>query len=60
MQKGCFGLTGRCHKKFRDQQPGYLGVFVEVNLGSPGSVKGEGIGQWVLGVYGVRPEKEGI
>ena len=32
---------------------GYLGVFVEVNVGSPGSVKGEGIGQGVLGVYGV-------
>ena len=44
---------------FRDQQPGYLGVFVDVDLGSPGSVKGEGIGQGVLGVYGVQASKEG-
>ena len=58
MQKGCFGLgQGEVLKKVQAQQTSYLGVFVEV--GSPGSVKGVGIGQWVLGVYGVR-EKEGV
>ena len=41
-------------------QVGYLGVFVEVNVGSPGSVKGEGIGQGVLGVYGVWTEKKWV
>ena len=30
-----------------------------MNLRSPGSVKGEGIGQGVLGVYGVQASKEG-
>ena len=46
--------VGCRHKKFRDQQQtGYLGVFVEVNFGSPGSVKGVGICQGVLGVYGI-------
>ena len=51
---------GGVARNLRDQQPDYLGVFVEVNVGSPGSVKGEGVGQGVLGVYGVRAEKEGI
>ena len=37
-----------------DQQLGYLGVSVEVNVGSPGGVKGEGIGQRVLGVNGAK------
>ena len=55
MQEGCLGFTGWWLKPFQggrgDQQLGYLvGVSVEVNVGSPGGVKGEGIGQRVLGV----------
>ena len=57
MQKGVFWIGKRVEcrlKKFRDQQQsGYLGVFVEMDFGSPGSVKGVGICQGVLGVYGV-------
>ena len=63
MQEGCLGFTGWWLKPFQggrgDQQLGYLvGVSVEVNVGSPGGVKGEGIGQRVLGVYGAK--KQGV
>ena len=58
MQEGCLGFTGWWLETFLggrgDQQLGYLGVSVEVNVGSPGGVKGEGIGQRVLGVYGAK------
>ena len=54
-KRGVWGFTGWWLKPFQggrwDQQLGYLGgVSVEVNVGSPGGVKGEGIGQRVLGI----------